>query len=195
MYLLISSIFNNNYYPRERSAAHAIEGVVYTLQGKARGNIRPHDASRDQTHRVGHVLASAVARADNFEFALRDFANLERYCSRESTILIHDCYPLDRETAGREGSPSFWSGDIWRLIVLLKKYRADLAIHTIGTPPTGLGMVRNLDPNSHVLTKNHDQLCQEFLALDYAYLNDDKAKKLNLVTNNWEAIRALLGAS
>ncbi len=131
----------------------------------------------------------------HFEFALRDFANLEHYCTRESTILIHDCYPLDRETAGREGSPSFWSGDIWRLIVLLKKYRADLAIHTIGTPPTGLGMVRNLDPDSHVLTKNHDQLCQEFLALDYAYLNDDKAKKLNLVTNNWEAIRALLGAS
>ncbi len=131
----------------------------------------------------------------HFEFALRDFANLERYCARGSTILIHDCYPLDRETARRDGSPPFWSGDIWRLIVLLRKYRSDLAIHTIGTPPTGLGLVRNLDPESRFLTENHDQLCQEFLALDYAYLDDDKAGKLNLVTNDWEEIRALLGVS
>jgi hypothetical protein len=131
----------------------------------------------------------------HFEFALRDFANLERYCTRESTILIHDCYPLDRETAERDGSPPFWSGDIWRLIVLLKKYRPGLAVHTIGTPPTGLGLVRNLDPESHLLTENHDRLCQEFLALDYAYLDTDKAEKLSLVSNDWEKIRILLGAS
>lgn len=73
-----------------------------------------------------------------FEFALRDFANLERHCSRDSTILIHDCYPMDRESAGRVPRSVNWSGDIWRLIVLLKKYRPDLAIHSIGTPPTGL---------------------------------------------------------
>ena len=131
----------------------------------------------------------------HFEFALRDFANLERYCTRGSIILIHDCYPLDRQTARRDGSPPFWSGDIWRLIVLLRKYRPDLAIHTIGTPPTGLGLVRNLDPGSRFLTENHDRLCQEFLALDYAYLDEDKAGKLNLVTNEWEKIRAILGLS
>lgn len=130
-----------------------------------------------------------------FEFALRDFANIERYCTHESTILIHDCYPLDRETARRDGSPPFWSGDIWRLIVLLRRYRPDLAIHTIGTPPTGLAVVRNLDPDSRFLTENHDRLCREFLALDYAYLDDDKAGKLNLVANEWEKIRALLNVS
>ena len=81
------------------------------------------------------------------------------------------------------------------MIVLLKKYRPDLAIHTIGTPPTGLGFVRNLDPESRFLTTNHDQLCQEFLALDYAYLDDHKAGKLNLVANEWEKIRALLNVS
>jgi hypothetical protein len=131
----------------------------------------------------------------HFEFALRDFANLERSCTRESTLLIHDCYPLDRETARRDGSPPFWSGDIWRLIVLLRKHRPDLAVHTIGTPPTGLALVRNLDPDSRFLTENHDRLCQEFLALDYAYLDDDKARKLNLVANDWAKIRPLLGES
>ena len=91
--------------------------------------------------------------------------------------------------------PSFWSGDIWRLTVLLKKYRPDLAVHTIGAPPTGLGLVRNLDPQSLLLVENHDQLCQEFLALDYEYLDHGKAEKLNLVANDWEQIRVLLGAS
>jgi len=131
----------------------------------------------------------------HFEYALRDFAHIERHCTRDSTILIHDCYPLDRETARRDGSPPFWSGDVWRLIVLLKKYRPDLAIHTIGAPPTGLGLVRRLDPESRFLSDNHDRLCEEFLALDYAYLDDDKPGKLNLVDNDWDKVRALLVAS
>ena len=131
----------------------------------------------------------------HFEFALRDFINLERACARESVILIHDCYPLDRETAERIQPPGFWSGDVWRLIVLLKKYRPGLAIHTIGTPPTGLAMVRNLEPDSRVLQENFERLCEEFLALDYSYLDQDKDKKLNLFPNDPEKIRILLGGS
>jgi tetratricopeptide (TPR) repeat protein len=128
----------------------------------------------------------------HFEFALRDFANIERHCTRDSIILIHDCYPLDQESAGRAPRTVNWSGDIWRLIVLLKKYRPDLAINTIGTPPTGLGLVRNLDPNSRLLIEHHDRLREEFLALDYSYLDGDMPAKLNLIPNQWEKIRALL---
>ena len=129
----------------------------------------------------------------HFEFALRDFANLERYCTPASTILIHDVYPLDRETAERERKRNFWSGDIWRLILLLKKVRPDLTIHTIGTAPTGLALVRKLDPGSRILLERHDQLCQEYLALDYSHIEDDMAGKLNLFPNDWERIRPLLG--
>ena len=130
----------------------------------------------------------------HFEFALRDFANLERYSTPDSTILIHDCYPLDRETAERERHRAFWSGDIWRLIVLLKKYRPDLAVHTVGTAPTGLALVRNLDPGSRFLLERYDQLYEEFLSLDYAYLDDDMAGKLSLLPNDWARIRTLLGS-
>ena len=131
----------------------------------------------------------------HFEYALRDFANLERCCTPRSVILIHDCYPLDRLSAERIPNAVFWSGDIWRLIVLLKKYRPDLAVDTIGAPPTGLGMVRNLDPGSRLLQENHGRLCEEFLALDYAYLDQDKSIKLNLFPNDPEKIRTLLGGS
>jgi hypothetical protein len=128
-----------------------------------------------------------------FEFALRDFANVERLSAPQSTILIHDVYPLNRTTAERERHRVFWSGDIWRLIVLLKKVRPDLAIHTIATAPTGLAMVRNLDPGSTLLLERHDALCREFLALDYSWLEEDMAGKLNRFPNDWAKIRALLG--
>ena len=37
----------------------------------------------------------------HFEFALRDFVNLEPLCERDSVVLMHDCYPLDARTASR----------------------------------------------------------------------------------------------
>ncbi|HEX9431396.1 MAG TPA: class I SAM-dependent methyltransferase [Burkholderiales bacterium] len=152
-------------------------------------------ASRDPRAELGGlpIDLAFIDGMHQFEFALRDFANLERFCSRDSTILLHDCYPLNRVTAERERRRTFWSGDIWRLIVLLKKYRPDLAINIIATPPTGLAVVRRLDPGSRFLLENHDRLCREFLALDYAFLEDDMAGKLNLFPNDWGKVRALLG--
>jgi hypothetical protein len=128
-----------------------------------------------------------------FEYALRDFMNLERWCAPQSTILFDDCFPHDRTTALREQTTTFWSGDVWKVPVLLKKYRPDLAIHTVAAPRTGLCIVRNLDPASTFIRDNLPRLVDEFMALDFSYLEKDRAKKLNLFPNDWEKIRALLG--
>jgi len=77
-------------------------------------------------------------------------------------------------------------------VVLLRKYRPDLAIHTIATPPTGLCMVRGLDPASRFLQENLERICAEFLALDYGFLEKDRAAELNLFPNDWEKIRTLV---
>jgi hypothetical protein len=53
-------------------------------------------------------------------------------------------------------------------------------------------MVRRLDPGSRVLQDNLDRLCAEFLALDYGYLEGDRAGRLNLFPNDWDQVRALL---
>ena len=152
-------------------------------------------ATRDPRAELGGlpIDLAFIDGMHQFEFALRDFYNLERFCTRDSTVLIDDCYPLNRETAERDRRREFWSGDIWRLILLLKKYRPDLAIHIVATAPTGLAVVRRLDPESRFLRENHDRLCREFLALDYAVLEGDMAGKLNLFPNDWAKIRALLG--
>jgi hypothetical protein len=128
-----------------------------------------------------------------FAFVLRDFINIERHCTPTSTCLVHDCCPLDERTAALQRTTTFWSGDVWKLILCLKKYRPDLEIHTVATAPTGLAIIRGLDPGSTVLRDRLDRICEEFAALPYAVLQDDKKAKLNIVPNDWPTIQSLLG--
>ena len=127
-----------------------------------------------------------------FEFALRDFVNIEKHAAPDSTILIHDCYPLNRLTAERERQTVFWSGDAWRLVLVLRKYRPDLSVNVIATAPTGLGVVRRLDPASRVLGERLEEIGREFLALDYSVLDIDKPGMLALYPNDWERVKAIL---
>jgi Methyltransferase domain len=129
-----------------------------------------------------------------FEYALRDFINVERCCAPHSVILMHDCYPLDARTAQREQRTRFWSGDIWRLVLLLREQRPDLVVRTIATPATGLGIVLNPDPQSGVLAARREQLIEEYLAKDFSVLEGRKAEALGRVPNEWPAIKALLDA-
>jgi hypothetical protein len=129
-----------------------------------------------------------------FEFALRDFMNIEPLCTPDSTILIHDVYPLNERTAARERDTVFWSGDIWRLVLLLRKHRPDLDVHTIGAHPTGLAIVRNLDPQSRYIRDRLDELVEEYLAVDFGVLDGCKAERLALFPNDWARISALLDA-
>jgi Methyltransferase domain len=129
-----------------------------------------------------------------FEFALRDFINIERACTPSSVIVLHDCYPLDARTAERERQTGFWSGDVWRLLLLLREQRPDLVVRTIATPPTGLGMVLNPDATSRVLGERCEQLIQTYLARDFGVLAGRQAEALGLLANDWTQIRALLDA-
>jgi hypothetical protein len=128
----------------------------------------------------------------HFEYALRDFINVERACCAGSVILMHDCYPLDERTARREQVTGFWSGDIWRLMLLLRTHRPDLVVRTIATPPTGLGIVLNPDPTSRLLAERVDELIGEYLAKDFGVLATRKPEALGLIENRWAVIRELL---
>lgn len=126
-----------------------------------------------------------------FEFALRDFINLEKYCSPASTILVHDCYPIDAVSAARERTTAVWSGDVWKLLLCFKRYRPDLELTTIDVPPTGLGIIRNLDPGSTVLADSLDKICTEYIPFDYDQMAPKKAEALSRMDNDWKRIRAL----
>jgi hypothetical protein len=129
-----------------------------------------------------------------FEFALRDFMNLERHSGPDSVLLLHDCYPVDEVTASRDHAQSMgnWSGDVWKVVACLKQHRPDLAVSVADSRPSGLAIVTGLDPTSTVLAERFGEICREYVPLDYGFLAEGKNEKLNRVNGDPRTVRALL---
>jgi hypothetical protein len=106
-----------------------------------------------------------------FECALREVIALERVASPTSTILIHDCCPVDPSEASRDRSTIRWAGDVWKTVVALREYRPDLQVTTLGAAPTGLAVVRGLDPESTVLGSAYDEIVARYQDRDLSYLH------------------------
>ena len=127
-----------------------------------------------------------------FECALSDFIAIERRGSPSSTILVHDCYPRDEMTSARDRTTVFWSGDVWKLVLCLTEVRPELEVAVVDVAPTGLAIVRGLDPASEVLSRHYDELCARFVDLGYDAVAEDKPRRLRLVPGDWPTVRALL---
>jgi hypothetical protein len=130
-----------------------------------------------------------------FEFALRDFANLERNSAPGSTILIHDCNPPTRESATPKQETFLWAGDVWKLIICLGKERPDLDISVVDVAPTGLAIIRSLDPSSTVLFDRQQQIIETYRGLDFSEFEQARETGINLVPNEWDQVRRLLPAT
>ncbi len=127
-----------------------------------------------------------------FEFALRDFIQLERWCTPDSVILIHDCYPIDEASAARVRTTRQWTGDVWKLVPCLKEFRPDLNISTVKAPPSGLCVVTGLDPTSRVLESRYAEICERFIGLEYRLIAEQVDEVLSAVPNDWTAVGRLL---
>lgn len=127
-----------------------------------------------------------------FEYALRDFMNTEKYCTKESVVIFHDTVPKDKITAQREQETCFWTGDVFKVILILKKYRPDLKIKTMDVYPSGLGFVTNLNPKSTVLKDNYEKIMKEYMDLDYDVVRKGKNRKLNIFPNSKRKLKKLL---
>lgn len=144
----------------------------------------------------GQSLAFAFIDGEHvFEAALRDFINIEAYSDAGTVVAIHDCIPLDAMTSARQRRTNFWSGDIWKLILCLKKYRPDLALINIATKPTGLGLVTGLDPANRVLSEHYQQILAEYVQLGYDDIAQQEIEALNIVANDMGDIQAWLQGS
>jgi hypothetical protein len=119
-----------------------------------------------------------------FEYALRDFVNAERWAEPDGTILLHDCLPVTRVAARRERASAFWVGDVWKVLEVLLDRRPDLRISVIPTPPSGLVVVRGLDPRSSVLRDDMDAIVREYQDREYAHVPGKWPERYGLVTND-----------
>lgn len=86
-----------------------------------------------------------------FEYALRDFMHVEAWSHPGGTVILHDCLPVFPLTASRERRTKFWVGDVWKVVSILRELRPELRIKLVATAPSGLCVVRGLDPTSRVL--------------------------------------------
>jgi hypothetical protein len=109
------------------------------------------------------------------EYLLRDFTNTERQCHRRSIIFLHDCLPVNARMAlrthelGHESEGPWqhaWTGDVWKVVPLLRKHRPDLKIFLLDCIPTGLVAIANPDPTSTLLADLYATLVDELRDLD-----------------------------
>lgn len=98
----------------------------------------------------------------HYDQTLRDFINTEKYSSRDTMVLIHDCLPINPTVASRNRQSGFWTGDVWKIIPILKTIRPDLDIVTLPVKPSGLAVVKNLDSKSTVLSRQLKQITEHF---------------------------------
>lgn len=99
-----------------------------------------------------------------FEFALRDFINFERFAAPNTLVVIDDIFPCHPIQAIRRRASSTWTGDVWKLLPILQKYRPDLLLLPLKSYTTGLLLIAGLDPNNTVLSENYADIMADYQA-------------------------------
>lgn len=130
-----------------------------------------------------YMLLDAVAMSfidgmHLFEYALRDFMNVEQHSNQGTLIVLDDIFPNHPAQAQRSRRTRAWAGDIWKISEILREYRPDLDLLAVDARPTGLLLVKNLDPSNTVLFDLYDQIVAEYSARECvpdSYLNRKNA--------------------
>ncbi|MFY0692178.1 MAG: glycosyltransferase [Paracoccaceae bacterium] len=105
-----------------------------------------------------------------FEYLLRDFIGTERSCAKDGIIVLHDCLPWNSSMARRargQAETSSWTGDVWKMVPVLQKYRPDLDLDVVDAAPTGLVIVSNLNPDSSILSESYNAILTDFLDIEF----------------------------
>lgn len=101
-----------------------------------------------------------------FEYALRDFINVEKHSDWASVIVLDDMLPRSVDEAARDRHTNAWTGDVYKLIEILARYRPDLVTVLVDTAPTGQLIVFGADPDNTVLSDKYDEIIAEFEVAD-----------------------------
>ena len=110
-----------------------------------------------------------------FEALLSDFINVEPLMAADGIVFMHDCLPINAEMTERDRRPgqrkdieykSHWTGDVWKLVPILKHYRPDLRLQLLDCEPTGLFAVTGFDAHSTVLSDQREAIVAKYMPVE-----------------------------
>jgi hypothetical protein len=94
-----------------------------------------------------------------FEFALRDFMNVERHSEWTSVTVFDDVLPRNvREPSRERKGMVAWTGDVFKLLGVLREYRPDVMLLPVDVEPAGLLLVLGADPDDAVLASCYEEI-------------------------------------
>jgi hypothetical protein len=85
------------------------------------------------------------------DFALRDFINIEPYLADTGIVVLDDVLPRNGLEAARDRKTEPWTGDVYKVVEILRRRRPDLVVFLVNTSPTGTAVVLGADQRSTVL--------------------------------------------
>lgn len=112
------------------------------------------------------------------EFALRDFMNIERFCTPGSVLVFDDMLSRNIDEAARDRHTGPWTGDVYKVMTALREHRPDLITLDVDTEGSGVGLILLPDPGSSVLGGKYDQLVAEMVVPDPQVVPDQVLRRL-----------------
>ncbi len=85
------------------------------------------------------------------DFALRDFINIEPFMADTGVVVLDDVLPRNGLEAARDRKTEPWTGDVYKVVEILRRRRPDLVVLLINTAPTGTAVVLGVDSASTIL--------------------------------------------
>lgn len=123
-------------------------------------------ATEDAAAIKGKIDVAFVDGMHLSEFALRDFINVEAHAHPGSWVILDDVLPEDAAMASRTRNTSQWTGDVYKVVEVLRRYRPDLDVVVCDIESKGLLLVRGLDPDNGVLAKHYAEIEAELVRDD-----------------------------
>jgi hypothetical protein len=101
---------------------------------------------------------------------------------------VHDTIPLDRVTSARTRTTEFYTGDVWKIVPHLRRNRPELEVITVTAAPTGLTLIRRLNPGNDATRLLASTA--EFAALELDYFERNREEFLQTIPNHRSAVQA-----
>ncbi|MFE9925993.1 class I SAM-dependent methyltransferase [Streptomyces sp. NPDC005774] len=150
---------SDDFFARDNPLAH-LKGGRHPLRNLRRGR-SPIGHWRRTTLDLSFIDGMHL-----FEYALRDFMNVEKHSDWSSVIVLDDMLPRSVDEAARDRHTTAWTGDVYKITEVLARYRPDLVTVLVDTQPTGQLVIFGADPDNTVLHDKYDEIMAEYKVPD-----------------------------